>query len=92
VISNLSRHASLSEVFRADDSFLEALTIVLDHTLKDLVYYTAGIIINLTLHESTRKQLIRKPVVLKLVEVLKDSNIEDLDISKVSAKALLNLT
>jgi hypothetical protein len=31
-------------------------------------------------------------VVPKLIDVLKDSNIEDIDLSKVAAKALHNMT
>ena len=31
-------------------------------------------------------------IIPKLIEVLKDSNIEDIDLSKVAAKALHNMT
>ena len=71
--------------------------VVLDLTLRDLVYYTVGIIINITLHEKTREKLLQqeqcqKTLIPKLIGVLKDSNIEDFDLSKVSAKALHNIT
>lgn len=66
---------------------------VLDHTLRDLVFYSVGIIINITLHEDSRQTLIEKQnVVPKLIDVLKDANIEDIDLSKVAAKALHNMT
>jgi len=72
---------------------LEALTIVLDHTLRDLVFYSVGIIINITLHEETREKIVQKQnVIPKLIDVLRDSNIEDIDLSKVAAKALHNMT
>tara|TARA_B110000285_G_C14896425_1_gene501088 strand:+ start:187 stop:564 length:378 start_codon:yes stop_codon:yes gene_type:complete len=76
-----------------DSTFLEALTVVLDHTLRDLVFYSVGIIINITLHEDSRVAILEKEIVVpKLIEVLRDSNIEDIDLSKVAAKALHNMT
>jgi len=60
--------------------------------LRDLVFYAIGIIINITLHESSRLKVLDKNVIPKLIDVLKDSNIEDLDLSKVAAKALHNLS
>lgn len=93
VLSNLSRHAKLCDEFVSDSTFLEALTVVLDHTLRDLVFYSVGIIINITLHEESRVKILEKDIVVpKLIDVLKDSNIEDIDLSKVAAKALHNMT
>lgn len=93
VLSNLSRHAVLCNEFVTDATFLEALTVVLDHTLRDLVFYSVGIIINITLHEESRHAILeRETVIPKLIDVLKDSNIEDIDLSKVAAKALHNMT
>jgi len=67
--------------------------VVLDHTLRDLVFYSVGIIINITLHEDSRIKILEKEIVVpKLIEVLRDSNIEDIDLSKVAAKALHNMT
>jgi len=92
-LSNLSRHAKLCDQFVNDSTFLEALTVVLDHTLRDLVFYSVGIIINITLHEDSRVAILEKEIVVpKLIEVLRDSNIEDIDLSKVAAKALHNMT
>ena len=93
VLSNLSRHAALCDQFADDNTFLDALTVVLDHTLRDLVFYSVGIIINITLHESSRRTLLEKQIILpKLINVLRDSNIEDIDLSRVAAKALHNMT
>ena len=93
VLSNLSRHASLCAEFVLDRQFVEALVVILDHTLRELVFYTIGIIINVTMHEQTRlKMILQQPILIpKLVDVLRDANIEDMDLSKVSAKALHNL-
>jgi len=89
----LSRHAALCNEFVNDPTFLEALTVVLDHTLRDLVFYSVGIIINITLHEEPRAKILETDkVIAKLIDVLKDSNIEDIDLSKVAAKALHNMT
>lgn len=93
VLSNLSRHSVLCNEFVNDSTFLEALAVVLDHTLRDLVFYSVGIIINITLHEESRQMIVEKHnVIPKLVEVLRDANIEDIDLSKVAAKALHNMT
>ena len=94
VLSNLSRHALLCNEFVDDKTFLEALTVVLDNTLRDLVYYSVGIIINVTLHPESRMNILESStdIVPKLIDVLKDSNIEDIDMSKVVSKALHNLT
>lgn len=92
MLSNLSRHRELCEVFVSDKVFLEGLTVVLDSTLRDLVFYSIGIIINITLHESSRPKVLEKGVIAKLVNVLRDSNIEDMELAKVSAKALHNIT
>lgn len=94
VLSNLSRHSALCDEFVDDKTFLEALTVVLDNTLRDLVYYSVGIIINVTLHPKSRMNILESTsnVVPKLIDVLKDSNIEDIDLSKVVSKALHNLT
>ena len=64
---------------------------VLDHTLRDLVFYSVGIIINMSLHPGVRPALLEMNVVDKLIDVLKDSNLEDMEMAKVSAKALHNL-
>jgi hypothetical protein len=91
VLSNLSRHPDLCQEFVNDKTFLEALCVVLDHTLRDLVFYAIGIVINITLHESIRGKVLEKGVIPKLIDVLKDSNIEDMELAKVSAKALHNI-
>ena len=91
MLSNLSRHASLCLTFVTDNPFLETLTLIIDHTLRDLVFYSIGIIINITLHTEARAKIMDKGVIGKLVDVLRDANIEDLDLSKVAAKALHNI-
>ena len=57
------------------------------------MFYSVGIIINITLHEDSRQKIVEKyNVIPKLIDGLKDSNIEDIDLSKVAAKALHNMT
>lgn len=69
----------------------------MDHNLRDLVFYSVGIVINISLHgkgDKTATQLLGiqdSNVLEKLVEVLKDSNLEDMDLARVAAKALHNL-
>ena len=60
VLSNLSRHALLCDEFVRDSTYLEALSIVLDHTLRDLVFYSVGIIINISLHQETRHKVLER--------------------------------
>ena len=91
VLSNLSRHPSLCLEFVNDPTFLEALAVVLDHTLRDLVFYAIGIVINLTLQPDTRAKVLEKGVIAKLIDVLRDANIEDMELAKVAAKALHNV-
>ena len=67
------------------------LVVVLDHTLRDLVFYSVGIIINMSLHKEVRPALLKLPVVDKLIHVLSDANLEDMDLAKVAAKAIHNL-
>lgn len=83
----------MCDTFIGEKTFVEGMVVVLDHTLRELVFYTIGIIINVTMHETPRKKLTQlQPVLIpKLIDVLRDANIEDMDLSKVAAKALHNL-
>jgi len=71
------------------------MNVVLDHNLRDLVYYSVGIIINISLYGKKVQRLLvieeGSPILEKLFDVLKDSNLEDMDLARVSAKALNNL-
>ena len=88
----MSRHADLcQDYFVNDDKFLETLVLVLDHTLRDLVFYSVGIIINMSLHKGVKPALMKMNIVDKLIDVLRDSNLEDMEMAKVAAKALHNL-
>ena len=91
VMSNLSRHSDLCQEFTQDETFMETLVLVLDHTLRDLVFYSVGIIINISLHTSVRAALMKHNVVSRLIEVLRDANLEDMELAKVAAKAIHNL-
>lgn len=97
VISNLSRHSAICNYFLEDKTFLQTLCCVLDHNLRDLVFYSVGIIINISLHgkaEKIQSKLFSQSdcnILEKLVDVLKDANLEDMDLARVAAKALHNL-
>ena len=76
--------------------FLQTLAAVLDHNLRDLVFYSIGIIINMSLHGegkqvSTSLLAEEHQVLSKLIDVLKDANLEDMDLARVASKALHNL-
>lgn len=45
----------------------------------------------MSLHENVRPALLEMKVVDKLIDVLKDSNLEDMELAKVAAKAIHNL-
>ncbi len=88
----MSRHKSIAaNEFSQEEQFLSMLVVVLDHTLRDLVFYSVGIIINMSLHQEVRPALLKLPVVDKLIHVLSDANLEDMDLAKVAAKAIHNL-
>ncbi len=88
----MSRHKSIAATeFSQEEQFLSMLVVVLDHTLRDLVFYSVGIIINMSLHQEVRPALLKLPVVDKLIHVLSDANLEDMDLAKVAAKAIHNL-
>ena len=55
----MSRHRQISAAeFSQEEEFLGMLVIVLDHTIRDLVFYSVGIIINMSLHEEVRPKLL----------------------------------
>ena len=64
---------------------------MLENTLRDLVFYSVGILINMSLHASVNQYLLECDLITKLIDVLKDSNLEDMDLARVAAKALHNL-
>jgi hypothetical protein len=76
--------------FLGDPVFLQTLVVILDHTLRELVFYTVGIMINLGLAKEAH-YLLQAGAVAKLVDVVRDANIEDMELAKVAGKALHNL-
>ena len=92
-LSNLSRHPLVcTDQFAKAEDFLSMLNVILDHTIRDLVFYSIGIIINMSLHGECRPVLLEQaPIVDKLIGVLSDANLEDMDLAKVAAKAIHNL-
>ena len=77
--------------FVDDNLLVQALIAILDHTLKELVFYAIGIFINVTMHDGPRRLIHSQQLIGKLIGVLRDANIEDMDLAKLAAKALHNL-
>ena len=69
VLCNLSRHPDIAEIFLEDSTLLEAISLLLSHSIADLVYYNVGLIMNLSLIPKGRK-LMAKLCLPKLSQVL----------------------
>ena len=68
-----------TDQFAKDKEFLQMLNVILEHTIRDLVFYSIGIIINMSLHGECRPALLEQaPIVDKLIGVLSDANLEDI--------------
>ena len=53
LMSNLSRHQDLSSEF-GEKIIFDTLMVLLDHSIRDIVYFNIGIILNLTLNKNLR--------------------------------------
>ena len=73
-------------------NLIKMLLFIVDSGQRDLVYYGIGILINVTLHKECRVALLSQALIAKLTTVVRDCNIEDMDLAKMSLKCLLNLT
>eukprot|EP00742_Colponemidia_sp_Colp-10_P010569 GILJ01011618.1.p1 GENE.GILJ01011618.1~~GILJ01011618.1.p1 ORF type:complete len:893 (+),score=114.41 GILJ01011618.1:70-2748(+) len=87
---NLSRH---KDVRRQMERLrvVEALSILLDHTLRDLVFYVCGVFVNMSSDSSQCASLASSGCVVKLVSVVRDTGIEDPELAVNAAKVLANL-
>lgn len=74
------------------NNFVDVLLLLVQNNLRELVYYGIGILINVTLHKECRVAVLSRPFIEKLTCVVRDCNIEDMELAKVAIKALLNLT
>lgn len=75
-----------------EGSFADVLLLLIQNNLRELVYYGIGILINVSLHKDCRVAVLSRPFIDKLTNVVRDCNIEDMDLAKSAIKALLNLT
>lgn len=89
VLCNLSRNKECCALVADSDTLLKVLVEALDSKLRDLVFYNIGLLINIGLNPLGRKK-ITKMCLSKLILTLKESNIEDMDMSKVLCKALIS--
>ena len=99
VLSNLSRHlhmcrtfADLDKAQEEERSFADVLLLLVQNSLRELVYYGIGILINVSLHKECRVAILSRPFIDQLTNVVRDCNIEDMELAKSAIKALLNLT
>lgn len=89
VLCNLSRNKECCALIADSDTLLKVLVEVLENKDRDLVFYNIGLLINIALNPLGRKK-ITKMCLSKLILTLKESNIEDMDLSKVLCKALIS--
>jgi hypothetical protein len=89
VLCNLSRNKEWWSLIVDSETLLKVLVEVLDNNVRDLVFYNIGLLINIALNPVGRKK-VTKMCLKKLIEILKCSNIEDLDMSKVVWKAIVS--
>lgn len=73
-------------------SFTDVLLLLVQNSLRELVYYGIGILINVSLHKECRVAILSRPFIDQLTNVVRDCNIEDMELAKSAIKALLNLT
>lgn len=86
---NLSRNKECCSLIVDSETLLKVLVDALDSTQRDLVFYDIGLLINIALNPTGRKK-VTKMCLSKLITAFKDSNIEDMDLSKVICKALIS--
>lgn len=89
VLCNLSRNKECCEIIVDSETLLKILVDALDSKTRDIVFYDIGLLINIALNPKGRK-LVTKMCLSKLITILKESNIEDMDLSKVTCKALVS--
>ena len=89
VMCNLSRNKEWWEIIVESETLLKALVDVLETTNRDILFYNIGLIINIGLNPVGRKK-VTKFWLNRVILILKDSNIEDIDLSKVVWNALIS--
>lgn len=90
VISNLSRNKdNIKAILKI--KFEEALIVLLDHRSREIVYYSIGILINLTQDKEFKESSCAISAFHKLVMLLEECQIDDVDIIGCALKALTNI-
>jgi len=91
LIGNLSRHQEIQKRFYEDEEVIKLISSSIDSPVRDVKYFTIGTVINVSLDTNARV-LVGKHCLDKIINVMKYANIEDIEVSKLSCKAALNLT
>jgi hypothetical protein len=90
VISNLSRSKNgVKNLLKL--KFHEAVQILLKHRSRDVVFYSIGILINLTVDRDFKESSTCVEIFGALVELLEDCTIDDIEILGCAFKALVNI-
>jgi len=89
VLCNLSRNKEWCKLISESDTLLKNLVQSLESEIRDLIFYDIGLLINIALNPVGRKK-ITKMWLPTLIDKLRDSNIEDMDLSKVICKTLVS--
>lgn len=90
VISNLSRSKEgVKHIVKI--KFHDAVSVLIDHRSREVVYYSIGILINLTQDKKFKTSSACLDIFHSLVELLDECNIDDIDILSCSLKALTNI-
>jgi len=91
-LGNLSRHADARQ-YMIDIRLDEALSVLLDHEDRDLVFYVCGVLVNLAAEPSYTSRLVDCCLVVpKLCTVLNDAPLDDPALRLVAVKVLTNLS
>lgn len=90
VISNLSRSKNGAKNL-LKLKFHEAVQILLKHRSRDVVFYSIGILINLTVDKEFKESKTCTEIFFALIELLEDCTIDDIEILGCAFKALVNI-
>lgn len=89
VLCNLSRNKEWCKLLSEADTLLKNLVQCISSEIRDLVFYDIGLLLNIALDPAGRKKITKMCLEI-LIEKLRDSNIEDMDLSKVICKILVS--
>ena len=90
VISNLSRtKQGVGQIVNI--KFYDAINILINHRSRDVVYYSIGILINISQDQTFKKSPVCIEIFYGLIDLLDECCIDDVDILNCAMKALTNI-